>query len=197
MNSVTPTVKLLSSGQIKRLRRKFDLLASKLGIETQSDWYGLVGKEVRDSGGLHLLNYYFKNSLPSALKSVYPEFDWKPFLFQFMPTNYYTHLHNQREMMDWIAEQLGVEKQEDWYKINGTTVKRLGADGLFTHYYNNNFFSALQSIYPEYEWNPLLCVSIPHKTMQKVDGSFLKEAVNTIISESFWDVAESRAFSSK
>lgn len=60
--------------------------------------------------------------------------------------------NGDRVFFDWIASQLGIKKQEDWYGISHVTVRRKSEDIL--NNYENCLSTALQRIYPEYEWYP-------------------------------------------
>lgn len=53
--------------------------------------------------------------------------------------------------MDWISEQLGIEKTEDWHQVTASQLKERGATSLL-HSCGDSVMLALQSVYPEYEW---------------------------------------------
>jgi hypothetical protein len=92
----------------------FDWIAEKLGIEEQSEWYN-VSPHVLEHHGARLLLQQYHHNLAQVLQSVYPEYDWYPWLFLRAPTNYWISLENQRKFCDWLAVQLGIETPEDWY----------------------------------------------------------------------------------
>lgn len=136
----------------------FDLLSEHLGIEKQEDWYGCKKEEIEVFGG-GLLKQHYNSSPFQALQNVYPQFNWNPCRF---------HVKTRRSRFDWIGEQLGIEKQEDWYSASLQEVKELGAELLLRTEFEDSLFSALQSIYPEYQWNPLPFDSAPdHHFMDK------------------------------
>jgi hypothetical protein len=138
-------------------RKKMDSIAEQLNIQKQEDWYSVTVKQVRALGGTYLLDNYdnsTNSSLFEALKSVYPEYDWDPIHSNKHSASFWQDTKNQRRYMDWIAEQLDIQTQHDWYKITVKQVQQLGgSSALETH--KNSLFMTLQSVYPEYKWNRL------------------------------------------
>jgi hypothetical protein len=78
-------------------------------------------------------------------------------------------LERYRKRFDKIAEQLGIVKQEDWYGVNTNVVKNMGGQGLL-HEHKDSLIHSLQSIYPEFRWNPFL--------RDKVSSNFWKKHEN-------------------
>jgi hypothetical protein len=60
-----------------------------------------------------------------------------------------------RRHFDWLAEQLGVETYEDWYKMKGKDVSEHGAWAVLVQF-NGSLHTALSAVYPEYDWYPWL-----------------------------------------
>jgi hypothetical protein len=65
---------------IKNQRIFFDSVAKKLGIEKMEDWYTVKNRDVRDLKVDGVLSRY-RGSLIRALKSIYPEYEWKEWRF--------------------------------------------------------------------------------------------------------------------
>jgi hypothetical protein len=65
-----------------------------------------------------------------------------------------------RRKMDWIAERLGIQMQQDWYKIRAKDVISVGGQHAMIKA-NNSVYTALKSIYPEFTWDPLLFRRVP------------------------------------
>jgi hypothetical protein len=148
-------------------RKMIDWIGEQLGIETQQDWYNVSFAEVVSNLGAHtLLRKVHRGSTYSLLKTVYPEFEWNPFQFTITPNNILVQPDRQKQQMDQIGHELGIEKQEDWYAVCVKDVKAHGGDTLITNYYNGSLYSALQAIYPEYNWNPLSFAFPPRKYLQ-------------------------------
>jgi hypothetical protein len=136
-----------------QLRKEFDRVADLLGIQQQSDWYSYSGREVIAKSGIPEFLDKYGQSLLKALRSVYSEFEWNPLLFQQVPHGYWKSPENQRRFFDSISEQLGVKKQEDWFRVTNAQVEERGGNGVL-HYYNYSLMKALQAAYPEFQWEP-------------------------------------------
>lgn len=93
---------------------------------------------------------YFKESHIQLLSEVYPEYDWKPWMFKHSPVNYWNDEKHQREFLDFAAKKLEIKKWEDWYSCNMSTVCELGGKALFLYY--ETLCDALKKIYPEFSW---------------------------------------------
>jgi len=61
---------------IENQRQYFDWLKLHLGYSDMEDWYKVTIEDFHRNGGSQLLHRYYKNSLPTALQTVYPEHHW-------------------------------------------------------------------------------------------------------------------------
>src|SRR5437588_600593 len=59
-------------------------------------------------------------------------------------------IENQRSYFDNLATGFNITEQKHWYK---KTVEDMGGDKLLPNYYNGSLQRALETIYPEYNWN--------------------------------------------
>lgn len=157
-----------------------DWIGQRLGVEKQSDWYHISTESVFALGGESVLNRYYSSSLQFALQELYPEFEWNPILFHVvhLPHRSQHRVLNHRKKMDRIAEQLGIETQEAWYKVTGLQVMQHGGEYMLYAHYNSSLFHALQHVYPEFSWNPLLCVAPPRNTLQNIELHFIKQTLD-------------------
>jgi hypothetical protein len=46
------------------------------------------------------------------------EFTWHPWKFSRLPNDHWDTLENQIKYFDYLAEELNIQLQEDWYKVN-------------------------------------------------------------------------------
>jgi hypothetical protein len=68
---------------------------------------------------------------------------------------------SHRKYFDWIAVQLKIETQEEWYNYSSLELRqKLGAHILHSCY-SNSLFTALQRVYPEYTWYPWMFRKLP------------------------------------
>jgi hypothetical protein len=54
-----------------------------------------------------------------------------------IPKGLWDDMKPQREFLDWIGSQLGVQKAEDWYSIKAVQVHSKGGAGLLARYGNS------------------------------------------------------------
>lgn len=149
-------------------RADFDRIANTFGIQTQQDWYSIAVKQVNNSFRENERRKRLKiKSMYHALQTVYPEYEWTPHLFSQVPHHYWKEKSSQRKFMDWISEQLGIVKQDDWFSITVDNVRKLGGMSVLNPYYNGSLYLTLKSVYPEFEWNPLLFSGVPHSHAQQ------------------------------
>jgi hypothetical protein len=78
----------------KNHRKYMDWLTTQLGIHKKEDWYDVSPNTIRENHGTVLLSQY-KNSMLSLLRSVYPEEDWHPWMFNGLSRQYFSTLKNQ------------------------------------------------------------------------------------------------------
>jgi hypothetical protein len=162
-------------------RQVFDSIAESLGISTQIDWYNITTDEIRKRRTAQsILVKYYGGSLYSCLSAVYPEFEWDPLKFAYVPLHSWSQLSNHRKLLDQIGEHLQITKQEDWYQVSRKQVHALGGHFVQSHY--GTLIDALQSVYPEYEWNalhqtsPLRSVHLPSDTITHTIKELVSEA---------------------
>ncbi len=66
---------------------------------------------------------------------------------------YWNSLSNQRQFFDQqAAAALSVRIANDWYRIRVEDVYEEGGKGLLNGHYGGSLLSALQTVYPEYNW---------------------------------------------
>ena len=139
-------------------RKKFlEWVGAELRIEKMEDWYIADRDKILKLGGKGLLSVHYKGSLIMALKENYPEYDWLPWKFKNgVSTRYWQSPENRKKYMDWLGEQLKIEKMEDWYQVGHKEISRGPTSGrsLFSEYYQGSVMAALKENYPEYEWLP-------------------------------------------
>lgn len=126
-------------------RKLLDWIGTQLGVQKQDDWYSTSSKEVLKHGGTFLKD--FNNSLSSALRIIYPEYEWNPFLL----SKHSLSKTQLRKGFDWFATQLGIETQQEWYIVTKKQVEDISG---YPHLHS--MYKAMKEIYPEYEWYPFL-----------------------------------------
>jgi hypothetical protein len=120
----------------------------------QEDWYGIRSTETAVTGiNTDLLKVY-DESISLLLSTVYPQYVWYPWLFKAIPDGYWNSIQNRRFFFQWLAEELHIEREEQWYNVSLLDIKRTGGGRMLQVFYHDSFIAAIQDIYPDYEWLP-------------------------------------------
>jgi hypothetical protein len=53
-----------------------------------------------------------------ALESVYPDHDWKPWMFNQAPPDFWNSKEGRRQFFEHLGRSLGYKTLEDWYDID-------------------------------------------------------------------------------
>jgi hypothetical protein len=144
-------------------RKLFDELSERFGIEASEQWYQLTGAEIAHYGAQTLLIGYYNGSLCTALKNVYPEYEWDALQFKKAPHGLWKTPQQCREFMDRISDQLNITKQEDWYRLSGEVIDAYGGLSIMSNYHQKSLWRTLRCIYPEYDWIPWFFRKVTHK----------------------------------
>ena len=51
------------------------------------------------------------------MSDLLPEYDWKPWLFGGAPNGYWKDRTQRTTYLDWLGQQLGIQKTADWYNV--------------------------------------------------------------------------------
>jgi hypothetical protein len=128
-------------------------LCPKLQIIQYFQWYGLRQEDVANCSGAGLLRKY-SNSLKQMIETIYPEFEWNAQYLQFQ-RGQWEHVENQRLFVDThLGPKLQITQQLQWYDITKKSIQDSAGSGLLQHSYNCSPQRMLETLYPEYEWDP-------------------------------------------
>jgi hypothetical protein len=70
-------------------------------------------------------------------------------------------ISTHRSFFDWIAENLSIKCEEDWYNIKYKDISHYGGSELLKQKYNGSPSYALKIIYPEIDWQVFRFHSVP------------------------------------
>eukprot|EP01027_Heterolobosea_sp_BB2_P018918 GEZU01026579.1.p1 GENE.GEZU01026579.1~~GEZU01026579.1.p1 ORF type:complete len:601 (+),score=135.41 GEZU01026579.1:14-1816(+) len=138
---------------INNQRLFMDKVAVDMQVKNFEDWYSVSVKEIIARGGGPLLKDYYENSMLLALQGIYPEHPWQEAGSPRALNGYWNDPKNQRNFLNRIAEELNVKTLDDFYKISADDVRSKGGASLLNHYYDGSLEKALQTIYPEHNWD--------------------------------------------
>ena len=160
----------------------FDHVSDFLKIEKLEDWYPIKASQIdsvpplninssspiakhRKKNGQSLLvvrprtilSKFYNNSLHEALSTIYPNFDWKPWKFQFTRRGFWKRKENRKKFFEEIFRQLeknptegdraNHKPHEVWYGISKRDIERNGGSGMLSHYYKDSIYSAIVDLF--------------------------------------------------
>lgn len=121
-----------------------DDLGKELGFTQPHDWYKLR-KDHLESSFFAL----YKNSRLLILQTFFPNYKFKPWLFEVAPRNSWDSLETQKEYIDFLGETLGFEKPEDWYAIGYSDF-----NSAFLRRFDGSRKKILKTFFPDYDFLP-------------------------------------------
>jgi hypothetical protein len=107
---------------IENRRAFFVWLGEQLRVSTMDDWYQVAPMQVRARGGSSVLNKFYRDSLPEALKDVFPTHNWEDHRFKHVPIGYWDSVENQRAYFDWFMGAFGMKTLDQWYSVKATDI---------------------------------------------------------------------------
>eukprot|EP01133_Synstelium_polycarpum_P001118 gene1118-1277_t len=90
-------------------------LAKITNKETMEDWHYYTARDFTSNYGAYFIGHY--GDVASALKAVYPEYAWKPWLFERLNRAYFNTIANQRLYLDWLGATMGYTEPSAWYQV--------------------------------------------------------------------------------
>lgn len=108
------------------------------------------------------MNQYYGNSLAKALPNVYPEHDWHVWRFHRSPRGFWKDPENIKDFCDAASVQLNITSHEQWYKVHGLELAKLGGGGLLTEY-NGSLPKILSLAYPKVDWRVWRFSQVPKR----------------------------------
>src|SRR5205823_3557128 len=93
------------------------------------DWYRLSQEQLIEHGGAGLLKPFGDSLLP-LLKDYRPEYSWLEWRFQQVPKGFWDERTNRRRYLDWLGQQLGFQRREDWAQLRGAHLRAHQGWGL-------------------------------------------------------------------
>lgn len=91
---------------------------------------------------------HFGDSLPNALRALFPELNWKEFLFTHRsPKNF--DADEAIEYINYLEERLCISKWQEWVDISVQHVIRFGGSSLVVGYGHRGLINFLNKKYPD------------------------------------------------
>lgn len=159
--------------QSKAAQRAFlDSVAAELDVRRPADWSRVRNCDIEERGGRTLLKIHGW-SLLAALQSVYGAEGeesaaggaWSAALCRgSVASAYWEEEANVRLFMQALAEELGVRRPEDWYRVSQKQIREHNGAGLLARM---RFVDALRLAFPGQRWDEGLCASTMKKSSQR------------------------------
>jgi hypothetical protein len=124
-------------------------------MEKMEQWYNVSELEIVKQHGAPLIQRIYPN-LHTALRNVFPEFNWQQDLFKEYKAkelSYWNDTLKHKQVFDSLCEKFNIQKQEDWYSIKHKDFITRESRDLLYHIYGS-LHAALEAIYPQFEWHP-------------------------------------------
>ena len=95
-------------------------LEIQLGYSDPLDWYKIRHCDFVENKGDSIYRHVYNQDRIAIVSEIYPEIDWKPWLFKRMPIRTWDSPIVVREYFDWIFEQENFSDLTDWYGMKRT-----------------------------------------------------------------------------
>lgn len=130
-------------------RRFMEHLGEKLAFKNQEDWYQLKSEMLEDNRGSPLL---FKcGGVSGVLKDCFPEREWHEWKLPQVHSGFWDDQANVYRYLAWLAEKLGIEELDDWYRIQGNDFSRNHGQTLIANFGASVCF-LMKHYFPDHDW---------------------------------------------
>jgi hypothetical protein len=146
---------------LENQRRYFDWLGKRIGVENMQDWYKVQKAHFRENSGAGLLASHYNDSIRDALKTVYPEHEWFPWMFSHVSRGYFAKVDHQRAYMEWLAKKLNIVSMEQWYTVKQSDFAKFHGKALLATQFGGNVERAVRAVFPAHEWHSWLFRQVP------------------------------------
>ncbi len=127
-------------------------LGQQLGFQKVEDYYRIRTDDFKQNRGGGALLHCWNSSAVTAVRETFPDQDWKEWLFVSCPRSFWKHPRNHRRYMEWLAETLGIEEPDGWYRITNGDFRR-NKGGAFLLHYDSTISEAVKANMPKHRWN--------------------------------------------
>jgi hypothetical protein len=87
------------------------------------------------------------------LASIYPDTKWHPWRFHHTPQRFWNSWNNQKECLEWLEDELKIDKMEDWYNVSNQILESYCGVGLLEQY-DGSLVQLLKTHRSNIHWNP-------------------------------------------
>ena len=123
-------------------------LGKQLQYKTPEDWYAIQRKHFAQNHGGGILGMCFRDSPQTAVRELFPDYPWQPWLFVRTPQGYWQSADNRRNYMRWLTKKLKLRTKEDLYQLCKNDFMDNGGAGLLGNHYQWSILAAVQEYKP-------------------------------------------------
>lgn len=134
------------------MREYLHWLAKELSYKNHEDFYNITRQDFKNHRGSGLLSLN-DNSPSKVLLKAFPDYDWKPWLFNKTPQGYWDTVANRIAYLKWFEHKIGITNPEDWYAVTKDEFANNNGGGLLAMTYQGSPAKAAQELYPKMDWN--------------------------------------------
>lgn len=124
---------------------------NQLGFASLDDWYRITQNDVYKLHGMGVMDH-FECSVQRFVHAVYPDYDWKPWLFEQVPKNFWPKRENRVAYMRWLGTKLGYKTPHDWYRL--TNHDLAANEGASLVQYGYKTIDLIRELYPDETFYP-------------------------------------------
>ena len=128
-------------------------LEKKLKIKKKSDWYKVkVRKDVYKNKGVSLIKN--SGSFYHSLRETYPDYDFKPWLFDISPQGYKKDKNKHKAFLDYICDKESINpKNDSIYSLDAKLIKKYGGERVLGEY--KDYIECIEKNFPQIKLNRL------------------------------------------
>lgn len=127
-------------------------MASEIGIEGPEDWYQVSRKEFKENRLWGMLSHQYSSSVFNLVSDIYPEIDWKPWLFDKAPNAFWNDEGHWHEYLDWFEERMQITNPAEWYMVKNEDFARLNGNSLLYEKFSGSPQQVALYRYPDFPW---------------------------------------------
>jgi very-short-patch-repair endonuclease len=176
----------------ENIKLVLDTLMKEKGWTKLEDLYKVSEDDLRRVGGAIFATH---PTILSIVKTGYPEYDWKPYLFNFSPIGYWDNFENQKLVIKDLETKFNIKTPIEWINIiSNRFLKENNLETLLHDKYNSSCINLITTIYPELKDNLLSFNKLP-KNFWKDEENIkyilqkVKKELNIAIPEEWYDIS--------
>lgn len=139
------------------------------GFDSPDGWYGMTQDDVFELHG-HGLMVHFECSVQRLVRTIYPNRDWKPWLFVQVPNNFWPERKNRVAYLKWLERELGYQTPDDWYSV--TKFDFIDHQGASLIQFGHKPIDLVRELYPKRTFYPWM--------FKQVSQGFFQSKTNRI-----------------